>query len=192
MKNNQKERFWTLPNVLSLYRLLIFPFILYLILSHQENLFVIFIAISLITDVLDGAIARAFRLQTNIGAKLDSWADLGVFILAFIAIFYFRLTDIEGLHWLFILYLVSWILSYLIVFIKFGGIIGLHTYLFKIGGYLQGGFLFVWFVFGFQQWLCFLALGWGVLACIEEILIITMITEPRTNVKGLYWILKDK
>lgn len=192
MTRNKKESLWTIPNIISLYRLLIFPFILYLIISNQEQLFVIFIAISLITDILDGAIARGFNMQTKIGAKLDSWADMGVFILSFIAIYKFRLSDIEGLYWLFILYLVSWALSYLVVFVKFKGIIGLHTYMFKIGGYLQGGFLFVWFVFSFQPWLCYLALGWGTLACIEEIIIILIIAEPRTNVKGLYWILKNK
>ena len=192
MKNNQKERFWNLPNTLSLYRLLVFPLILYFILTHRERLFVIFIAISLVTDVLDGAIARGFGLQTKIGAKLDSWADLGVFVLSFLAIFYFRLHDIQGFQWWFIAYLVCWFFSYLVVFVKFRGIIGLHTYMFKIGGYLQGGFLFVWFVFGFQAWLCYLALGWGILACLEEIIIILMINEPRTNVKGLYWILKNQ
>lgn len=185
-----KEPFWTIPNILSLYRLLIFPFILYLVISNQEKLFVVFIAISLITDVLDGAIARGFHLQTKLGAKLDSWADTGVFIAAFLAVYKFRLADITGLYWLFILYFISWLFSYLVVFIKFKGIIGLHTYMFKSAGYLQGIFLFVWFVFGFQPWLCYLALGWGIIACLEEIIIILMIPEPMTNVKGLYWLLK--
>jgi CDP-diacylglycerol--glycerol-3-phosphate 3-phosphatidyltransferase len=190
MTQASKEPTWTIPNILSLYRLLVFPLILYFIINHQEQLFVIFIAISLITDILDGAIARGFNLQTKLGAKLDSWADLGVFVLAFFAVYQFRMADIVGLYWLFILYLVAWFLAYLVVFIKFKGLIGLHTYMFKVTGYLQGIFMFVWFVFGFQTWLCYLALGWGTLACIEEIIIILIISEPRSNVKGLYWVLK--
>lgn len=190
MTQAPKEPTWTIPNILSLYRLLVFPLILYFIISHQEQLFVIFIAISLITDILDGAIARGFNLQTKLGAKLDSWADLGVFVLAFFAVYQFRMADIAGLYWLFIMYLVAWFLAYLVVFIKFKGLIGLHTYMFKVTGYLQGIFMFVWFVFGFQTWLCCLALGWGTLACLEEIIIILIIPEPRSNVKGLYWVLK--
>ncbi|WP_299458467.1 CDP-alcohol phosphatidyltransferase family protein [uncultured Microscilla sp.] len=191
MAQNSQEPIWTIPNILSLYRLLVFPLILYFIVSQQEQLFVVFIAISLITDILDGAIARGFNMQTKLGAKLDSWADLGVFVLAFFAAYQFRLADIKGLYWLFILYLFCWFLAYLVVFIKFKGLIGLHTYMFKVTGYLQGIFMFVWFVFGFQAWLCYLALGWGTLACIEEIIIILIIPEPRSNVKGLYWVLKN-
>src|SRR5580765_5064165 len=79
------ERFWTIPNILSLYRIIIFPFIFYLLVTKNESLFSLFITISLITDILDGLIARLFKMQTKIGAKLDSWADTGTYILAFIA-----------------------------------------------------------------------------------------------------------
>jgi CDP-diacylglycerol--glycerol-3-phosphate 3-phosphatidyltransferase len=80
------ERVWTIPNILSLYRILVFPFILWLILSGNQQLFAAFITISLISDLLDGLIARTFKMQTKIGALLDSWADLGTYILAFLAI----------------------------------------------------------------------------------------------------------
>ncbi|MGZ3938953.1 MAG: CDP-alcohol phosphatidyltransferase family protein, partial [Flavisolibacter sp.] len=149
MPTTTAERFWTIPNVLSLYRIVIFPFILWLILSARQDMFAIFFSISLVTDFLDGFIARTFRMQTQIGVKLDSWADLGTYILAFIAIGLFKWQEIKP-HAL-ILYVFAGImaLSYLIVFIKFKGLIGLHTYMFKITGYLQGAFLISLFVWGF-------------------------------------------
>ena len=66
---------WTIPNILSAYRLLAFPFLAFLIVTHQERIFALFFLISLISDILDGWIARTFNLQTELGAKLDSWAD---------------------------------------------------------------------------------------------------------------------
>jgi hypothetical protein len=32
----------------------------------------------------------------------------------------------------------------------------------------------------------------GILACIEEIIILVYLKERKSNVKGLYWILKEK
>jgi phosphatidylglycerophosphate synthase len=183
--------FWTIPNILSLYRLIIFPFILYLIIRHNESLFSVFITVSLITDILDGLIARVFHLETKIGAKLDSWADTGTYILAFLAVYFFKWNEFSEHYYPLLLFLLVMIASYVLVFAKFKGLIGLHTYLFKITGYLQGGFIVILFTSGFYTWFYYVAVSFGILACIEEIIIILMISQPRTNVKGLYWVIKN-
>jgi len=184
------ERFWTIPNFLSLYRIVVFPFILYLLIIKDERLFALFITISLVTDILDGMIARIFGMQTKMGARLDSWADTGTYILAFIAIYLFRWKEIRGDWIVLVLFFISWMLSYAVVLIKFKGLIGLHTYLFKITGYLQGAFVVILFLFGYYPWLFYLCLSMGILACIEEIIIISLIDRPMSNVRGLYWVLK--
>jgi CDP-diacylglycerol--glycerol-3-phosphate 3-phosphatidyltransferase len=134
-----KERFWTIPNILSLYRILVFPYIFYLVLAGQERLFAVFITISLLTDILDGWIARRFKLQTAIGARLDSWADLGTYILAFMAIYYFKWEEIRPHALIFYLFAAAMALSYVSVIVKFGGLIGLHTYMFRIGAICRAG-----------------------------------------------------
>jgi len=186
-----KERFWNIPNTLSLYRLLAFPFILWLVITGRQDLFAIFIAISLITDLLAGIIARVFHMQTVIGARLDSWADTGTFICSFLGIWVFKWEYIKPYEWLWWLFFSLWLLSYIAVFVKFKGLIGLHTYLFKITGYLQGAFIICLFLLDFYAWLFYVALGAGILACLEEIVIITILDKPRVNVRGLYWILKN-
>lgn len=186
------ERFWTIPNILSLYRIVIFPFILWLILSGQENLFSLFITISLVSDILDGLIARAFHLQTRIGARLDSWADLGTYILAFMAIYFFKWNAISEHAFMLIIFASVMVISYAIVFLKFGALIGMHTYMFKVTGYMQGAFIVSLFLWGFYAIPYYICLGWGTLACIEEILIMLVLEKPRSNVRGLYWVLKNK
>lgn len=186
------ERFWTIPNVLSLYRIIIFPFILWLIFSGNEKLFAVFITISLLSDILDGLIARGFKMQTAIGAKLDSWADLGTYLLAFLAIGLFKWQELKPHSLMLYLFAGIMALSYIVVFAKFRGLIGLHTYLFKITGYLQGAFIISLFLWGFYVVPYYVCLVWGTLACIEEIIIILILKEPRSNVKGLYWVLKNK
>jgi cardiolipin synthase (CMP-forming) len=187
-----RERFWTIPNVLSLYRIVIFPFILYLILSGNESLFAIFITINFITDILDGLIARTFNMKTNIGIKLDSWADTGTYLLAFLAIYLFKWSAFQSHVIILYVFVAIWIISYVVVFIKFRGLLGLHTYLFKITGYLQGAFIVLLFIADFYTWFYYLAIGIGILALLEEIVIILSIKAPMSNVKGYYWLRKNK
>ena len=65
---------WTLPNRLSLVRILFIPAILYLISRQNEQLrFVscILFIIAGITDGLDGLIARRMSMKTKLGVYLD-------------------------------------------------------------------------------------------------------------------------
>jgi len=178
--------------MLSLYRIIIFPFVLWLIFAGNENLFAIFITISLITDFLDGFIARRFKMETQIGVKLDSWADFGTYILAFIAIALFKWPEIQPYALMLYVFAGILALSYILVFVKFKGLAGLHTYMFKVTGYMQGAFIISLFLWGFYLLPYYICLAWGTLACIEEIIIILILKEPKMNVKGLYWILKNK
>lgn len=186
------EKSWTIPNILSLYRICIFPFILYLIVCKNEQLFAVFITISMVTDILDGLIARVFKMQTQIGTKLDSWADIGTYFLAFLAIYIFKWNELKPYTVSIVIFLTAYLLSYSIMLVKFREVIGLHTYLFKITGYVQGAFIVTLFVYIFYLPLFYLAICIGVLACIEEMIIVLVISKPVSNAKGLYWILKDK
>ena len=79
MKNrDETTSVWTLPNRLSLVRILFIPAILYLISTQSEQLrFVscILFIVAGITDGLDGLIARRMRMKTRLGVFLDPIAD---------------------------------------------------------------------------------------------------------------------
>ena len=98
----------TIPNILSLYRLLIFPVIALMIILKQEMAFAILLVISLNTDVWDGWIARRFNQKTQIGARLDSLADIGVYITALSGIIVFKMDEIGADAWLFYLFVVCY------------------------------------------------------------------------------------
>ena len=188
---NPREYFWTIPNILSLYRLLMFPVILYFLLQGDRLVFVALLAINLVPDILDGFIARHFNQQTAIGARLDSWADVGSYILAYAGIATFEWPFLvehkTGLSVFALLYLAS----LLTATIRFGGIIGLHLYSSKITGYLQGAFI-LWLLWrGNVEWFYFLMIGFGCLAKIEEIIVLLRLRARRSNAKGLYWVLQN-
>jgi CDP-diacylglycerol--glycerol-3-phosphate 3-phosphatidyltransferase len=183
---------WNIPNILSVYRLLSFPFVLAIALLGYEKLFVILICINLITDVLDGLIARTFNMKTEIGAKLDSIADTGTFILAFLGLYLFRWNVLQDYAFPFLLFVSLFIVCNLLSLLKFKRLPSLHLYSWKIGGYIQGTFLFTIFAFGFYAPLFYLMIVWSVLAISEHIIIQLIIKEMMSNAKGLYWVLKDK
>jgi CDP-diacylglycerol--glycerol-3-phosphate 3-phosphatidyltransferase len=62
----------------------------------------------------------------------------------------------------------------------------------KIGGYISGFFFVCLFMLGFFAPLYYLVIVWGILGAIEHIAIQMVIPEMRSNVKGLYWVLKEK
>lgn len=185
------EQVLNVPNLLSLYRLLVFPVILYMALTGREDWFVILICISLVTDILDGNIARIWNLQSNFGAALDNLADVFTFAMALLGLFIFKWSEIEPHAWLLYLFLGAFVLSYIVGFYRFGKIPGLHLYGAVIAGYLQGLFFFVLFVWGFYEWFYYLAVGWGALAYIEKILVLLKLDDIRIGVKGLYWLSKE-
>jgi CDP-diacylglycerol--glycerol-3-phosphate 3-phosphatidyltransferase len=186
------ENILNLPNFISLYRLLVFPLILYFALSGHENLFVIFLCISLVSDVLDGNLARILKLQTNFGAALDNLADICTYAMALLGLFIFKWNVIEPHAWILYLFLTVFGLSYIIAFYRFGKIPGLHLYSAVSAGYIQSGFFFVLFVFGFYPWMYYLAVGWGAIAYIEKIFVLLRLDDIKIGVKGLYWLIKKE
>ena len=186
------ESVLNVPNLISLYRLLVFPVILYLAITGQEQWYVILLCISLISDVLDGNIARIFKLQTNFGAALDNLADIFTYSMALLGLFLFKWTEIEPHAWILYLFLTVFLLSYLVSFYRFGKIPGLHLYSAVSAGYIQSVFFFVLFVFGFYPWMYYLAIGWGAIAYIEKIFVLLKLDDIKIGVKGLYWVMKKE
>ena len=63
------------PNILTIARFFLIPFILYFILSEQYVIAFGFLILSGLTDILDGTIARKFDCISNFGKLIDPLAD---------------------------------------------------------------------------------------------------------------------
>lgn len=74
-----KKDILTIPNLLSLFRLLLIPVyvILYLHAREPADYFIAaaILAVSCLTDMIDGKIARHFHMISNVGKILDPIAD---------------------------------------------------------------------------------------------------------------------
>ena len=76
---NWKKEILTIPNLLSMFRLLLIPVYIVLYLKAREPadyfLAAAILAVSCLTDMIDGKIARQFNLITTVGKILDPLAD---------------------------------------------------------------------------------------------------------------------
>lgn len=78
----ETEQIWTVPNALSVLRLLGVPLFLWLLLGpHQDGWALTVLAVSGFTDWLDGVLARSLNQLSRLGALLDPLADR-LYILA--------------------------------------------------------------------------------------------------------------
>ncbi len=76
---NWKREILTIPNMLSLFRLVMIPFYVYIYLNATSNsdyfLAAAMLAVSCLTDLIDGKIARHFDMISTVGKILDPLAD---------------------------------------------------------------------------------------------------------------------
>ncbi len=186
------EKIFNIPNALSFYRILVFPLILYFLLSGKETTYAVLLCINLFTDALDGFIARKFNMSTQFGARLDSLADIGTYILAFWGIFKFKSEDLINHGWILYIFLVLFVLIQILNLIRFRSFPSMHLYTFKTTGYIHAILFFTWFFVHFYPAYYYFAISFGLLAEIESIILIFLLKERRSNIKGLYWVLKAR
>ena len=79
IKKNWKKEIFTIPNVLSLFRLALIPVYMDIYLNAEDPfhyyLAAAILAVSCLTDMIDGKIARHFNMSTTLGRFLDPVAD---------------------------------------------------------------------------------------------------------------------
>ena len=65
----------TLSNILTVSRLFLLPVIVYLLVKRHQTAAFVVICVSLITDVVDGFVARRLHQESELGKLLDPLAD---------------------------------------------------------------------------------------------------------------------
>lgn len=71
----QRNKNLTIPNAISVIRILLVPFIAYYFIKDRILISVVLICISGLSDLFDGLIARKFNQITELGKMLDPLAD---------------------------------------------------------------------------------------------------------------------
>jgi len=120
-----------IPNMLSLFRL-IASVILIFIEPLTQPFFVLY-TLAGISDALDGTIARVFKLTSELGAKLDSIADLTFYAVMLIKVFPILFEILPKWIWIVVAAVVLIrIASYAVAAFRYRKFASLHTYFNKL------------------------------------------------------------
>lgn len=81
-----RDAIWTIPNILTIIRILLTPVFVMAYTSENFNLAWILFAIAGLTDALDGFLARIWNQRTRLGAMLDPLADKALLVTSFLCL----------------------------------------------------------------------------------------------------------
>ena len=188
-----KKQSYYIINGITLYRVIAAPFLLYLVVTRQEDIFKWLLAFSFFTDAIDGFLARKYKVVSVAGAKLDSWGDDLTVMVGVIGLFVLRPEFIRREYIWLIVMLILFLVQVTAALIRYRSTTSFHTYLAKLAAILQGSFLILAFFMPEPSRLLFyLASVVTALDLIEEIILTFLLPKLRSDVKGIYWVLKQK
>jgi phosphatidylglycerophosphate synthase len=181
-----------LPNAISGARLLAVPILVALAFTRREAAFTWILIPALLTDIADGLVARAFHVETRLGAMLDTLADTGLLFVALYGVWVFHPEVLHEHAWLCRTAVAFWVLEDLAALARYRRLSSFHTYSSKIVANLLGLFVGWLFLFGFEPWLLYLAAGASIAASLEELALISLLPEWSADVRGLWWVRRDE
>lgn len=187
------KRSYYMVNAITAYRLVAAFLLLYLIIIKQEDIFKWFLAVSFFTDAIDGYLARKYNAVSVMGSKLDSIADDMTILMAIIGVFVLKPGFVSHeLPWIVVL-LVLYFSQLILSLIRYRKLSSFHTYAAKVAAVLQGSFLILlFFLPEWPLWLFRVAAFFTIIDLVEEIILVILLREWKTDVKGLYWVMKKK
>jgi len=182
----------SLPNLISGARLVAGPVLVVLAMAHAETGFCWLLVAALISDIADGLIARALALQSQLGAMLDSAADVTTLASAAYGIHVFHPAVLREHGIGCALVLGGWALVCVIALLRYARLSSFHTYASKAAGYALGFFLVMLFVQGFSALLFYAAVALSVVGSAEELALLWYLPAWRADVRGLWWVLRER
>ena len=178
-------------NMITLYRTIAFPVLLMLLFMHRFDIFKWMLIVSFLTDAVDGFLARKFKANSVLGAKLDSIGDDLTILAAVIGLFLARFEFLKSEWIFFAIPFGLFFIQITLALLRYGKISSFHTYLAKVAAILQGFFMCSMFLFDEPvYWLFYTTALITTLELIEESLIVLVLPDWKTNVRGLFWVLQ--
>lgn len=180
-----RDPLYTIPNALSVLRILLAPVLLYLALTGRPTLYIGVLLVAEFTDVLDGFLARLLDQISDLGSHLDSVGDfINYATMAMCA--WLLWPDIlqRELPW-FLAVVLSFILPAAFGFMRYRRFTGYHTWSVKI----TVACCFVSYILlftGLADWPFRVAATMAVFAALEEMAITALSREEHVDVRS-FW-----
>lgn len=189
----KQAKMYYVVNAITLYRILAAFLLFFLIYINRPDVFKWMLGISFFTDLIDGPLSRKFKVSSNFGTYIDSIGDDLTVIAGLAGIYFFKRDFLYEQQFYIVLLFSLFIIQIVMALIRYGRISSFHTIMAKTAAILQGTFLILLFLLPEPVYFLFYsAVFVTVIDLLEEMILVVILSEWKTNVKGLYWVLKDK
>lgn len=173
-----------LPNVISTFRLLAAPVLLAMAVEQMHGGFAWLLVPALLSDMVDGWLARKLQCESQLGSFLDSAADTLLIVVIIVSIWFLHPTVYQQ-HWPVIATtVVVWSIAHLLALLRYGRLASFHTRLLQTGIFLFGLFALVLFTYGFVPWMLYLAGAVSLIGAIEHVSLLVLLPEWTPNIRG--------
>lgn len=177
-------------NVISALRVVITLIMLAMIFLNQAITFFWLIVAGYITDILDGFVARTFKLESDLGRNLDTLGDILFFPILSAGTIYFYF-DFFYANWEITLLLIfAKLIGYLVVYLKLKRLPTAHLRSAQTWGYWLILLVITLFKFSPQPWILYVMTLHATIFSIEYILFCFALTKPEQENLHSYYALK--
>ncbi|MHC3993368.1 CDP-alcohol phosphatidyltransferase family protein [Thiomicrolovo sp. ZZH C-3] len=185
-----KPTLWTLPNILSLFRLACAPFLVLSGLAESAVPFFTILSLMLLSDALDGFLARLLHQTSVLGAKLDSYGDYATYMAVVLGAWLQWPERIEREAPFILLAVAVFILPAVISIVKFKRFASYHTWITKVSAVVMSLGIFALLVFDLS-WPFYVAVAVLMLEATENIAITLTLDVPETDIHS-WWHLHSR
>jgi CDP-diacylglycerol--glycerol-3-phosphate 3-phosphatidyltransferase len=184
MEQPNRTPFLTIPNLLSMTRLVVILPELYFASIGNAPAFLSLLCLALFTDSIDGAIARRLKQDSVVGAQLDSLGDLATYSTLPICA-WLLWPDIIRRESVFVtMAIFSYVLPVIVGLARYRRVTSYHTWGAKLSAVLMGAAVLVLFL-DWSPWPFRIFTPVAALAGLEEIAITFTLPVWRANVPSL-------
>lgn len=176
---------YSIPNMLSLFRLALVPVLISLAFVGQGNIFLVLLALSLVSDVLDGYMARKLQQTSELGARLDSWGDILTYGAMILGLYLIWPSLFHEQAWFLFAAMLSYILPLLLALSRFGKYPSYHTRGAKLAAILIAPAYYFLILWGGELFFRAVIII-RVLVALEEVAITLALKSPMTNVDSIF------
>jgi len=181
---------YSVPNLLSMLRLALVPVLAILATTNQAIGFLILLAFSLVSDVLDGYLARKLQQTSELGARLDSWGDMLTYAIMILGLYLIWPSIFSDQAIFLFAAMLSYILPVALSLNRFGSYPSYHTWGAKLAAVLIAPAYYLLILTDNQLFFRLVIVLHGLVA-IEVMLITLMLKRPKTNVASVFQLLRN-
>ena len=180
-----KPTLYSIPNILSLSRLALVPVLITLAYFGKAQAFLVVLAISLLSDVFDGYLARKLNQTSELGAKLDSWGDVLTYGCMILGLYWIWPQVFAQQVWFLVAATLSFVVPVAYALGKFGEYPSYHTLGAKTAAVLMAPAFYLLTLIGADLFFNAVIVFHTIVA-FEEMAITSALTRPQSNVRSIF------